>query len=128
MKLKFKVQPYQTNAVDAVVDCFAGQPMSKGLGYRIDPDKADQIQTSVFDEGFKNADIRLTDGQLLTNIQAVQKRQNLPLSQMLYLKKFSKSLRRHCIGILDYPPSSAARQPNLVASNPADIGKPGFLL
>ena len=63
--------------------------MSKGLGYRIDPDKADQIQTSVFDEGFKNADIRLTDGQLLTNIQAVQKRQNLPLSQMLYLKKLA---------------------------------------
>ena len=30
-------------------------------------------------------------------------------------------------GQLDYPPSSAARQPNLVASNPADIGKPGFL-
>ena len=29
--------------------------------------------------------------------------------------------------LLDYPPSSAARQPNLVASNPADIGKPGFL-
>ncbi|WP_419615505.1 hypothetical protein, partial [Thiolapillus sp.] len=29
---------------------------------------------------------------------------------------------------LDYPPSSAARQPNLVASNPADIGKPGFLM
>ena len=83
MKLKFKVQPYQTNAVDAVVDCFAGQPMSKGLGYRIDPGKADQIQTSVFDEGFKNADIRLTDGQLLTNIQAVQKRQNLPLSRSL---------------------------------------------
>ena len=24
MKLKFKVQPYQTNAVDAVADCFAG--------------------------------------------------------------------------------------------------------
>ena len=76
--------------------------MSKGLGYRIDPDKADQIQTSVFDEGFKNADIRLTDGQLLTNIQAVQKRQNLPLSQMLYLKKFSKSLRRQCLGICNY--------------------------
>ena len=29
---------------------------------------------------------------------------------------------------LDYPPSSAARQPNLVASNPSDIGKPGFLM
>jgi len=31
MKLKFKVQPYQTNAVDSVVDCFAGQPMVSGI-------------------------------------------------------------------------------------------------
>ena len=83
MKLKFKVQPYQTHAVDAVVDCFAGQPMSTGLSYRIDPGKADQMQISAFDEGFKNADIRLTNGQLLTNIQAVQKRQNLPQSRSL---------------------------------------------
>ena len=37
MKLKFKVQPYQTNAVNDVVDCFEGQPMSSGLTYRIDP-------------------------------------------------------------------------------------------
>jgi type III restriction enzyme len=37
MKLKFKVQPYQTNAVESVVDCFAGQPMTSGLTYRIDP-------------------------------------------------------------------------------------------
>lgn len=81
MKLKFKVQPYQTNAVDAVVDCFAGQPMSIGLRYRIDPGK--DVQTSAFDEGFKNEDIRLPDGALLTNIQDVQKRQNLPLSKGL---------------------------------------------
>ena len=39
MKLKFKVQPYQTAAVDAVVDCFAGQPFSSGPTYRIDPGK-----------------------------------------------------------------------------------------
>ena len=35
---------------------------------------------------------------------------------------------RKNIKVLDYPPSSAARQPNLVASNPSDIGKPGFLM
>lgn len=81
MKLKFKVQSYQTNAVDAVVDCFAGQPMSIGLRYRIDPGMG--VQTSAFDEGFKNEDIRLPDGVLLTNIQEVQKRQNLPLSKSL---------------------------------------------
>ena len=37
MKFKFKIQPYQTNAVEAVLDCFAGQPKSGGLRYRIDP-------------------------------------------------------------------------------------------
>ena len=36
--------------------------------------------------------------------------------------------KRISIEGLDYPPSSATRQPNLVASNPADIGKPGFLM
>ena len=81
MKLKFKVQSYQTSAVDAVVDCFAGQPKSSGLNYRMDPGRGDQARLDL--EGFKNDDIRLTDGQILTNIQAVQKHQNLPLSKSL---------------------------------------------
>jgi len=37
MKLKFKVQPYQTSAVESVVDCFAGQVNTSGIAYRIDP-------------------------------------------------------------------------------------------
>lgn len=81
MKLKFKVQPYQTNAVNDVVDCFAGQPMTTGLTYRIDPGR--KAQTSAFEEGFKNADLALTDVQILENIQKVQRRQNLPVSQSL---------------------------------------------
>jgi type III restriction enzyme len=81
MKLKFKVQEYQSNAVDAVVDCFAGQPKSNGLRFRIDPGKV--VQASAFDEGFKNEDIRLTEAQLLSNIQSVQKHQNLPGSRSL---------------------------------------------
>jgi fido (protein-threonine AMPylation protein) len=40
MKLKFKKQAYQTNAVDAVADCFAGQPKREGLNYRMDPGRA----------------------------------------------------------------------------------------
>ncbi|NPD21416.1 type III restriction-modification system endonuclease [Alterinioella nitratireducens] len=81
MKLKFKVQPYQTNAVNDVVDCFAGQPMTTGLTYRIDPGR--KAQSSAFGEGFKNADLALTDVQILENIQKVQRRQNLPASQSL---------------------------------------------
>jgi type III restriction enzyme len=81
MKLKFKVQPYQTNAVNDVVDCFAGQPMSAGPSYRIDPGRV--AQTEAFEEGFKNADLTLTDAQLLDNIQKLQRRQNLNVSQSL---------------------------------------------
>ncbi len=80
MKFKFKVQPYQSNAVEAVVDCFAGQPNSSGH-YRIDPGRA--VQTTTFEEGFKNEDIQLSKGELLTNIQNVQKRQNLTPAESL---------------------------------------------
>ena len=42
MKLKFKVQPYQTAAVEAVADCFQGQPMADpaAMRYRVDPGRA----------------------------------------------------------------------------------------
>lgn len=81
MKLKFKVQPYQTNAVEAVVDCFEGQIKSDALSYRIDPGR--KAQTSAFEEGFKNADFSISEVQILENIRKVQRRQNLPLSQSL---------------------------------------------
>lgn len=82
MKLKFKTQAYQTNAVEAVVDCFTGQPMRDGLVYRIDPGQ--QAQTAAFDvEGFKNADLALSEAQVLENVQAVQRRQNLQTSTSL---------------------------------------------
>jgi len=81
MKFKFKVQPYQTNAVMDVVDCFGGQPMRGGPVYRIDPGVA--AQASAFEEGFKNADLALSDAQIHKNIQEIQRRQNLPVSQSL---------------------------------------------
>ncbi len=88
MKLKFKVQPYQTNAVEAVVDCFAGQVNTSGIKYRVDPglekDKSGKVQESLLDTpGFKNADLQINGLQLLDNIRAVQRRQNLPMSESL---------------------------------------------
>ena len=81
MKLKFKTQDYQTDAVDAVVDCFAGQPRSDGISYRIDPGRAKQ---SILDaDGFKNADLAISKSQVLENIQKVQRRQNLPISDKM---------------------------------------------
>ena len=84
MKLKFKRQVYQTNAVESVADCFIGQPNNTGIKYRIDPGKvaAGMAQQQSFhgEDGFKNEDIALTQSALLENIHKVQQRQNLPLS------------------------------------------------
>ena len=70
MKLKFKVQPFQTNAVESVVDCFAGQVYNAGISYRIDPGVL--TQTRIEESGFKNGDLQLTDTQIIENIHAVQ--------------------------------------------------------
>lgn len=97
MKLKFKQQPYQAHAVDAFADCFAGQPKTSGVSYRIDPgansvkpvtpQQIDLYGTpsaaEATEAGFKNAELALNPAQLLENIQAVQRRQNLPLSPTL---------------------------------------------
>ena len=88
MKLKFKVQPYQTNAVESVVDCFAGQPHYSGTSYRIDPGVSKQVRAE--ETGFKNADLMLTDTQLLANMHAVQRRQNLPMSEKMISSTGSK--------------------------------------
>ena len=91
MKFKFKVQPYQTNAVESVVDCFAGQVNTSGITYRIDPGMNKKLLAQgstlpgmdIEQTGFRNSDIQLTDTQLLANIHAVQRRQNLSLSDRL---------------------------------------------
>lgn len=95
MKLKFKVQPYQTAAVESVVECFSGQLKVDGLNYRMDPGISktqrqdatkgqEHLSVDTLDQtGFRNADIQLANDQLLRNIQAVQRRQNLPVSQSL---------------------------------------------
>jgi len=94
MKIKFKKQNYQTNAVEAVADCFTGQPQGSGIKYRVDPGVVDSSvqKTLEFEElaGFKNADIAIPNSQILKNIQEVQRRQNLtPVSTGLVSNKVS---------------------------------------
>lgn len=84
MKLQFKVQEYQTEAVDSVVDIFAGQPRRDGTSYRIDPGISRAGQNRAFDDsGLSNAPIELSRLQLLENVHRVQSSRNLPLSSEL---------------------------------------------
>lgn len=96
MKLKFKTQAYQSAAVQAVVDCFKGQPpaTAEAISYRLDPGRAARGQTLGTtlgtEDGFKNADLALTDPALLDNIQQVQRGQNLPVSDALVKNKIAR--------------------------------------
>ena len=89
MKLKFKVQQYQTDAVENTVRVFNGQP-NKGLAeYVIDKGKAYVIQNGVkvplqtldfAENGYRNSDIDLSQEQILNNIHKVQSESNIKLS------------------------------------------------
>ena len=90
MKLQFKVQQYQTDAVDAVVDVFSGQPKRDGISYKIDPGMVSPVTAPTLfetsnapDSGLRNADIALSATQLLENVHIVQRSRNLPLARKL---------------------------------------------
>lgn len=85
MKFKFKIQQYQTEAVDATVNVFAGQPSKTNTQYRRDLGRR-KSGTITFEEeyvGYRNADVELTDGQLLANIKQMQTNGNIPQSASL---------------------------------------------
>lgn len=81
MKIRFKSQPHQNAAVQAVLDCLRGQPA--GTPEPVAPSgragQLDLLQAG----GFRNAALQLNDAALLDNIRDVQRRQNLPLSAAL---------------------------------------------
>ncbi|MGW9558014.1 type III restriction-modification system endonuclease [Nocardiopsis sp. NPDC055551] len=90
MKLQFKVQSYQTDAVDSVVEVFDGQPKHDGISYRIDPGMITPAANPMLfeanetpDSGLRNAEIALSGTQLLENVHRVQRSCNLPLAAKL---------------------------------------------
>ncbi|MEY4245357.1 MAG: hypothetical protein RLZZ245_2942 [Verrucomicrobiota bacterium] len=91
MKIQFKHQAYQADAVEAVADCFAGQPKVEGVTYRLDPGKQGtlrpQSELDYGTEAFRNAALLLDEVQILENIQKVQRRRNLPQSKALVATK-----------------------------------------
>lgn len=68
-KFKFKIQQYQTDAVENTVAVFAGQPSRTTTGYRRDlGDSGGDLDFL----GYRNSRIELEAGTLLKNINAVQ--------------------------------------------------------
>lgn len=72
MKFKFKIQPYQTEAVEHTVNVFTGQPSHAMESYRMDLGKSAQGKLSFSETGFCNPRIQLNEQVLLQNIHSVQ--------------------------------------------------------
>ena len=86
MKFKFKIQQYQTDAVEQTVNVFAGQPSKTNAQYRRDLGKRKgQITFEEEYVGWRNSDVELQGHQLLANIQQQQAIGNIPKSSKLSL-------------------------------------------
>lgn len=92
MKFNFKIQQYQTDAVDAVVKVFNGQGFHDKINYIRDLGNTEQNLSSqvsfdeneiMDDKGYKNELVELSDEQLLQNIQNLQSQNNIKLSPSL---------------------------------------------
>lgn len=98
MKFNFKIQQYQTDAVDAVVKVFNGQgfhdktkfirdlgKMQSDSGQMVFgfSDEEMELYDPANDTGYKNELVELTDEQLLQNIQTIQKQNNIKTSASL---------------------------------------------
>ncbi|HRM56821.1 MAG TPA: DEAD/DEAH box helicase family protein, partial [Prevotella sp.] len=105
MKLKFKIQQYQTDAVESVIHVFKGQPnqanmeykMDKGKLYIVDSKKHNikLVQTSfnthtddaaVNGLGYKNALLAIDRQAIFENIHQVQTENNIHLDEELCCK------------------------------------------
>ena len=95
MKLKFKIQQYQTDAVESTVGVFSGQPNLNPQEYKVDKGniyieengKRVAQQGELFDDtGYKNGAIVLTEQDLLSNIHHIQTDNNIHLSSEVVKK------------------------------------------
>ena len=82
MEFKFKIQDYQTEAVQAVINVFKGQPYNNGLSYVRDlgTDYSFLEEDTI---GYGNHPVVLESYDLLHNIQEIQRNCNIPQSESL---------------------------------------------
>lgn len=98
MKIQFKIQDFQLQAVKAVVDCFQGQPLktnkftlerSKEIIRKAKEAASGSTQVSAFetdvleDIGYRNSTFHLVDTQVLKNIQTLQEANEIHQSQKI---------------------------------------------
>ena len=101
LKFRYKIQPYQTDAVNSVAGVFAGQPYQERASYirdagveqgkpaqltMLERSDAGRLRMAAADEiatGFLNNPVALTDAQLLLNVRNMQARNHIRRTESL---------------------------------------------
>ena len=108
MKLQFKEQQFQIDAVQAVVDCFEGQPLKTN---RFTLERSSEIirraklaaaganklfENEIFEEiGYRNSPIQITEQRILENIRKVQAARNIHESTAIERPKEDRNRSYH---------------------------------
>lgn len=84
MKFKFKIQQYQTDAVECIARVFDGEPCIDKTLYRRDIGKVDSPMLRLEnEEGFSNHELVQSEGNLLENIRQLQLENDIKKSEKL---------------------------------------------
>ena len=83
MKLQFKKQPFQLDAVSAIADLFQGQAKQTGIRYMADPGRQKSDEVDLVLDAYRNAPIQLDQEAIRRNVHAVQTRFGLRPSESL---------------------------------------------
>ncbi|NLA79893.1 MAG: DEAD/DEAH box helicase family protein, partial [Chloroflexi bacterium] len=92
MKLQFTHQDYQSCAVEAVVKVFDGQPLAENL-FEL---SGQNLSINYAADGSIANQLILSDEQLLTNVNSVQKNNGIPLSSELIPSTDAKGTTFFC--------------------------------
>ncbi|MFQ6785297.1 MAG: DEAD/DEAH box helicase family protein, partial [Streptococcus salivarius] len=83
MKLQFKKQQFQLDAVSAIADLFQGQTKQTGIRYMADPGRQKSDEVDLVLDAYRNAPIQLDQEAIRRNVHAVQTRFGLRPSESL---------------------------------------------
>lgn len=83
MKLQFKKQEFQLDAVSAIADLFQGQTKQTGIKYMADPGRQKLDEVDLVLDAYRNAPIQLDQEAIRRNVHAVQTRFELRPSESL---------------------------------------------
>jgi len=128
MKFNFKIQQYQTDAVNAVVNVFSGQSYRKTSHYIRDLGTLEKpavaqlsfdYENDPYDDiGFKNNALELSSEQLLENVHKIQRENNIKLSPELI-----KDLGRYNVPLVKTQMKKIIVTAKTLYSHPKNVSK-----